>query len=68
MRRRDPQRIYQAQRTGVRNRLRDQRRVPQEKADELLDAWTAEAAARELTPDDPRYWLEGCAWLIERSG
>jgi hypothetical protein len=40
--------------------------VLQDNADELLDGWAAEAAARGLAPDDPRFWSEGWAWLVER--
>jgi hypothetical protein len=65
MRRRNAQRIFEAQRTGLRNRLRDERHVSHDKADQLLDGWAAEAAARELTRDDPRYWSEGWAWLVD---
>jgi hypothetical protein len=51
----------------LRNRLRDERRVAQDKADQLLDGWAAEAADRGLPPEDPRYWSEGWAWLVERT-
>jgi hypothetical protein len=63
MSRTDWQRIYDAKRTGLRNRLRDERRVPQEKADALIEEWVTEAAARGLSPEDPRYRSEAWEWL-----
>ena len=39
------QRIHEAQRAGLRNRIRDQWYVPEERANALLDAW--EIVARE---------------------
>jgi hypothetical protein len=63
----NPERIHHARRTELRNRLRDERRVSYEAADELVLGWMIEAEARGLQPRDPHYWSEGWAWLVERT-
>jgi hypothetical protein len=47
--------------------LRDQQKVPEDRATALVDSWLAEADHRGLRRDDPRYWSEGWAWLVERA-
>ena len=62
-------RIHEAQRAGIRNRIRDHWRVAEEKADALLEAWTIEARTRGLDPGQTGYWEDGEAWIrahIER--
>jgi hypothetical protein len=68
MSRANRERVHEAQRAGLRNRLRHQRRVSQDVAEAILDGWAAEAAARGLGPDDPGYWSEGWARLVEGTG
>jgi hypothetical protein len=56
-------RILEAQRFGLRNRIRDEWRVPESRADELLAGWDQEALERGLSPDQPTFWREGEAWI-----
>jgi hypothetical protein len=65
MRRADPQRIYNAQRTGLRNRLRDGWRMSEELADAVVEEWDL-LATRGLGRRDPAYWDEAEEWLEER--
>lgn len=62
------QRIHEAQRTGLRNRIRDQWHVPEERANALLDAWEIVARERGLEPGQVGYWRESEEWIRERSG
>jgi hypothetical protein len=55
------QRIHEAQRMRLRNRVRDE-----ERADALMDAWDQEAMKRFLPPGDAAYWRDGEAWIRER--
>jgi hypothetical protein len=57
------QRIWDAQRTGLRNRLRDQWRLSEDRADTLLAAWEAEAASRGLPRLADGYWSAAEIWL-----
>ena len=61
-RRSDPERIFQARREGVRQRLMGLGMTP-ETADRWLDAWVLEAAGRGL-PRDGRYWGAGWDWIV----
>lgn len=61
-RRSHPERIFEAQRAGVRARLVDTDRMQPEMADRWLDAWLLEAATRDL-PRDGAYWNAGCDWI-----
>jgi hypothetical protein len=61
-RRADPERIFEAQRAGVRARLIGTGMQPKT-ADQWLDAWVLEAAARDL-PRDGAYWQAGCDWIV----
>jgi hypothetical protein len=65
--RRDPQRIFIAKWTATRNRLRDEVHVREDRASALVDSWLSEAENRGIRRDDPRYWSEGWAWLVERT-
>lgn len=56
-------RIHEAQRAGLRNRIRDHWRQPEEKADALLEAWTIEAKERSLEPGQGGYWSDGEDWI-----
>jgi hypothetical protein len=60
------QRIHEAQRIGLRNRVRDEWHLLEERADALVDAWDQEAMNRFLTPGDAAYWRDGEAWIRER--
>ena len=66
MRRASRERIYEAQRSGVRNRLRDGWLVSEELADAILAQWEIEAVRRGLERDDARYWDEADSWIQER--
>jgi hypothetical protein len=57
----DSERIFAAQREGVRQRPMGTGMQP-ETADRWLDAWTLEAAGRGL-PRDGRYWQTGWDWI-----
>jgi hypothetical protein len=66
MSRANHERIYEAERLGLRNHLRDEWRVSQELADTIVDEWEVEATSRGLEPLDPRYSSEAVRWLDER--
>jgi hypothetical protein len=57
------QRIHDAQRAGLRNRIRDHWHVPEARADALLDAWEITASERGLAPGQAAYWQEGEKWV-----
>jgi hypothetical protein len=57
-RRGDPERIFDAQRQGVRARLTGTDRIQPETADRWLEAWVLEAATRDLAKDGV-YWNAG---------
>lgn len=61
------QRIWDAQRTGLRNRLRDQWRIPEARVELLLADWEVEAAARGLPTMNEGYWAAAEHWLAERT-
>jgi hypothetical protein len=63
MRRAYPQRIYEAQRTGMLRRLADQEHLGDDHAESLIAAWEAEAAARGYDRSDPRYWDDVATWI-----
>lgn len=60
-------RIHEAQRAEPRNRIRDHWRVPEAKADSLIEAWATEATVRGLQPGDSAYWRDGEAWIKDRA-
>jgi hypothetical protein len=62
-RRGDSERIFEAQRAGVRARLLGTGMQP-ETADRWLDTWVLEATGRGL-PKDGRYWEAGWDWIAE---
>jgi hypothetical protein len=62
-RRADPERISQAGRAAIRNRLLSDGLAP-EMAERWLAAWEVEAAMREL-PRDSNYWTVGETWIAE---
>jgi hypothetical protein len=61
------QRITEAQRAGLRNRIRDEWRVPEARAEALLDAWAIAAKERGLEPGEVAYWRDGEEWIRERA-
>jgi len=61
------QRIWDAQRSGLRNRLRDQLRIPEAQVELLLSDWEVEAAARSLPKMNEGYWAAAEHWLAERT-
>ena len=62
-RRGDPERIFEAQKAGVRARLIGNGMQP-ETADRWLDAWVLEATSLGL-PKDGGYWQAGWDWIAE---
>jgi hypothetical protein len=60
-RRADPQRIHQARRAAIRNRLISTGKDP-DVAERWCDAWEAEAALRDLKRDGD-YWEAGKLWI-----
>ena len=56
-------RIHDAQRQGLRNRIRDDWHLPETRADAPLDAWETMASERGLAPGQPTYWQEGEKWV-----
>ncbi len=56
-------RIHEAQRAGLRNRIRDHWHVPAEKTDALLEAWSVEANGRGVDPGQSAYWQDGEALI-----
>jgi hypothetical protein len=63
-RRADPERIYQAGRAAIRNRLLSEGVSP-ERTEFWLTAWELEAATREL-PTSGDFWTVGDAWIAEQ--
>lgn len=61
------QRIWDAQRTGLRNRLRDQWRLSEDRAERLLAEWESEAAVRGLSTLADGYWATAETWLTEQA-
>jgi hypothetical protein len=61
-RRGDPERIFEAQKAGVRNRLIGNG-MQQETADRWLDAWVLEATGLGL-PKYGAYWQAGWDWIV----
>ena len=57
------ERIWDAQRTGLRNRVRDQWQLSEDRADTLLAAWEAEAASLGLPRLADGYWSAAEIWL-----
>jgi hypothetical protein len=57
------QRIHEAHQAGLRNRMRDGWHIPERRVDELLQAWTVEAARRGLPPSVAGYWAEAERWI-----
>ena len=60
----DPERIFEAQRPGVRARLTETGMTP-ETADRWYDAWEIEAAGRRLARD-AAYWQARKEWIVEQ--
>ena len=61
------ERIWDAQRTGLRNRLRDQWRLPEDRAEGLLAEWESEAAVRGLSKLADGYWATAETWVTEQA-
>ena len=61
-RRGDPERIFEAQRQGVRARLISTVRMQTEVADRWLDAWVLDATMRGL-PRDGCFWDASSQWI-----
>jgi hypothetical protein len=61
------QRISDAQRAGLRNRLRDQWRLPEDRVERLLAEWESEASVRGLSKVADGYWATAETWLTEQA-
>lgn len=61
------QRITEAKRAGLRNRIHDEWHVPEAIADQMLDAWAIMAKERGLKLDHVAYWRDGEEWIRERA-
>ena len=61
-RRGDPQRIHQARRAAIRNRLLTGTGKDPDVAERWCDAWEAEAVLRDLKRDGD-YWDAGKLWI-----
>jgi len=61
-------RLYEARRAGVRNRLSSAERLPDNRVDALLAGWEAEARTRGLDRDNPDFWREGTGWIYAQLG
>lgn len=59
------QRIHDAQRTGLRNRIRDQWHVAEERADALIEQWEQQSAPS-LRQEHLDYWAQAEAWIRGR--
>ncbi len=62
----DPERIYQARRDGLRNRLAVT--MGARTAERWIASWEAEAAERGVTPRGGGFWAAGEAWIADRAG
>jgi hypothetical protein len=63
-RRADPERIYQAGRAAIRNRLVSTG-MDAETAERWLTSWELEAATRQM-PTTGDFWTVGDAWIAEQ--
>jgi hypothetical protein len=61
--RRSPERIYEARRAALLNRLRSDG-LSDSAAEEWVGAW--ETAASSTERDRPAFWIEAERWIVER--
>jgi hypothetical protein len=66
MSRANRERIYEAQRAGLRGRIVRAWRQSEHRADELLREWESEAATRGLDRSYPQWWDEAPVWIEGR--
>jgi hypothetical protein len=59
------QRIRDAKLAGVRNRLRDEVRMPEPQADAWVATWSSSDEAKALGEDAPGYWTRAWSWILE---
>jgi hypothetical protein len=62
-RRRDPEKIYRAQRTGIFRRLVDAERLDELDAEHWIARWERVAEELELRRGSHEYWDEGIRWI-----
>jgi hypothetical protein len=62
----DPERLYEARRTAIRNRLLDELRMPTDAVDVWIAAWEIEASGRGLHRLTGAYWDGAVDWIVER--
>ena len=68
MSRPDPDNIHAAKRAGIRARMASTWGIGEQRADQLLDEWEAEAERLGQERTDQTYWPEGEVWIRARSG
>jgi hypothetical protein len=64
-RRRDPERIYQAQRAGIFARLTQNERVDELDAEHWISRWERQAEAEGIEPRGHAFWDAGWQWIAE---
>jgi hypothetical protein len=65
-RRPDPERIFEARRAAITNRLVDEDRVPRELAEQWIRGWELEADDRGLQRQSASFWDDARAWILEQ--
>lgn len=65
-RRPDPERLYEAHRAGLFQRLVHGARLSENKAEQSLTAWEAEAALRGLDRRSELFWRPAWDWIAEQ--
>ena len=64
-RRSDPERLYLAHRAGHVSRLVSEGKMSQEKAEQWITAWEAEAALRGVDRHSELFWRPAWDWISE---
>jgi hypothetical protein len=65
-RRADPERIYEARRAAIRNRLIDEHRMAPELAEQWIRAWEVDAIDRGIERHSSVFWDGAEAWVAEK--
>lgn len=66
MRRGDPERIYQAHRTGIFARLTQNERLDELDAEHWLSRWEREAQAQGTARTTVGFWASAWEWIAEQ--
>lgn len=67
-RRRDPERIYEAQRAGIFARLTQKERLDELDAEHWISRWEREAESQGLARTTVGFWSTGWGWITEQRG